>query len=163
MRPIKAIGSMFVASALIVLGLFREAWAQSPAPAPPDSSGAASSGGMQVAVVAGLAIALLVILAVLVKMLDLKRKREGEAVIVQSQVSDAVLREPTLFSLPITPTAHVPLWSGSPVTVEVAGCVPSDDLRQAALRVVEREATHLRSDVRIESRIDVVPTMRKSA
>jgi len=111
-----------------------------------------------------LVIAMLVIIGALVKILDLKRKREGEAVIVQAQLSDAVLRDPALFSLPITPTAHVPLWKGSPVTVEVAGHVPSDDLRLAALRVVEREASHLRPDVRIESRIGVVPTMaRRSA
>src|SRR3989442_8778293 len=101
------------------------------------------------------------IIGALVKILDLKRKREGEAVVVQAQISDAVLRDPTLFSLPITPTAHVPLWKGSPVTVEVAGQVPSDDLRLAALRVVEREASHLRPDVRIESRIGVVPTMAR--
>ena len=105
-----------------------------------------------------LVIAMLLIIGALVKILDLKRKREGEAVVVQAQISDAVLRDPALFSLPITPTAHVPLWKGSPVTVEVVGQVPSDDLRLAALRVVEREASHLRPDVRIESRIGVVPT-----
>jgi hypothetical protein len=116
------------------------------------------------AIVMGLVVISLLILGVLVKMWDLKRKREGEAVIVQSQISDALLREPALFSLPITPTAHVPLWKGSPVTVEVAGQVPSDDVRQTALRVIEREASHLRSDVRVESRIGVVPTMaRRSA
>jgi len=109
-------------------------------------------------------VAVLVILGVLVKMLDLKRKRDGEAVVVQAQISDAVLRDPRLFSLPITPTARVPLWKGSPITVEVAGQVPSDDLRQAALHLIEREASHLRSDVRVESRIGVVPTMvRRSA
>jgi hypothetical protein len=116
------------------------------------------------AVIVGLVIISVLILAVLVKMWDLKRKREGEAVIVQSQISDALLREPALFSLAVTPTAHVPLWKGSPVTVEVAGQVPSEDLRDAALRAVEREASRLRSDVRIESRIGVVPTMaRRSA
>jgi hypothetical protein len=108
--------------------------------------------------------ALLVILGVIVKLLDLRRKRENEAVVVQAQISDAVLRDPTLFSLPITPTAHVPLWKGSPITVEVAGQVPSDELKETALRVVEREATHLRPDVRIEDRVGVVPTMsRRSA
>jgi hypothetical protein len=108
--------------------------------------------------------ALLVILGVIVKLLDLRRKRENEAVVVQAQISDAVLRDPALFSLPITPTAHVPLWKGSPVTVEVAGQVPSDELKETALRVVEREATHLRPDVRIEDRVGVVPTMsRRSA
>ena len=127
-------------------------------------AGAAQSGGLTMAVVIGLMVIALLILGVLVKMWDLKRKREGEAVIVQSQISDALLREPSLFSLPITPTARVPLWRGSPVTVEVAGQVPSDDLQQAALRAIEREASRLRSDVRIESRIGVVPTMaRRSA
>jgi len=107
------------------------------------------------------AITVLLILGALIKILDLRRKRESEAVVVQAQISDAVLRDPTLFSLPITPTAHVPLWKGSPITVEVAGQVPSDDLREAALRVVEREASHLRPDVRIESRIGVVPAMAR--
>jgi len=116
------------------------------------------------AVIVGLVIISVLILAALVKMWDLKRKREGEAVVVQSQISDALLREPALFSLAVTPTAHVPLWKGSPVTVEVAGQVPSEDLRDAALRAIEREASRLRYDVRIESRIGVVPTMaRKSA
>ena len=116
------------------------------------------------AVIIGLVILSVLILGVLVKMWDLKRKREGEAVVVQSQISDALLREPALFNLAVTPTAHVPLWKGSPVTVEVAGQVPSEDLRDAALRAIEREASRLRSDVRIESRIGVVPTMtRRSA
>ncbi len=128
------------------------------------ATGAAQTGGLKMAVVMGSVVVLLLILGVLVKIWDLKRKREGEAVIVQSQISDAVLREPALFSLPIIPTAHVPLWRGSPVTVEVAGQVPSDDLRQTALRVIEREASQRRSDVRIESRIGVAPTMtRRSA
>lgn len=122
------------------------------------------SGGETALAVVVFIVAVLVVLGVVVKLLDLRRKRENEAVVVQAQISDAVLRDPALFSLPITPTAHVPLWKGSPITVEVAGQVPSDELRETALRVVEREASHLRPDVRIESRIGVVPTMaRRSA
>ncbi|PYN28370.1 MAG: hypothetical protein DMD99_00020 [Candidatus Rokuibacteriota bacterium] len=129
----------------------------------PSASGEAQRDGATAAFVIG-AIAVLLILGALMKILDLKRQRESEAVVVQAQLADAVLRDPALFSLPITPTARVPLWKGSPVTVEVAGQVPSDDLRRAALHLVEREASHLRPDVRIESRIGVVPTMtRRSA
>jgi len=74
------------------------------------------------------------------------------------------LRDPRLFSLPITPTAHVPLWKGRPVTVEVAGQVPSDDLRDAAIGLIEHEASQLGPEVHVESRIGVVPTMaRRSA
>ena len=146
----------------------RRGWAQvlvgPPASGASPSGGTTPPGGISVFAVVGAAGVMLVILGALVKMLDLKRKRDQEAVVVQAQIADAVLRDPRLFSLPIAPTAHVPLWKGSPVTVEVAGQVPSDDLRQAALHLIEREASHLRSDVRVESRIGVVPTMvRRSA
>jgi len=128
------------------------------------SSGATQSGAMATAAVVASVIAILVVLGALIKMLDLKRKREGEAIVVQARISDAVLRDPRLFSLPITPTAHVPLWKGSPVTVEVGGHVPSEDLRQAAIHLVEREASQLGPDVRIESKIGVEPSMaRRSA
>jgi hypothetical protein len=123
------------------------------------SGGATQSGAVTTAVVVASLLALLVVLGVLIKMLDLKRKRESEAVVVQARISDAVLRDPRLFSLPITPTAHVPLWKGTPVTVDVAGQVPSEDLREAAIGLIEREASQLGPEVRIESRIGVVPTM----
>ena len=128
------------------------------------SSGATQSGSVTTAVVVASLLAVLVVLGALIKMLDLKRKRETEAVVVQARISDAVLRDPRLFSLPITPTAHVPLWKGTPVTVDVAGQVPSDDLREAAVGLIEREAAQMGSEVRVESRIGVVPTMaRRSA
>ena len=162
MNSIREIRTALVATAVTLIGLTRHGWAQTVGGG--DTSGTTPSGTTQTVALVGSAIVLLVVLGALVKMLDLKRRREGEAVIVQSQVSDAVLRDPSLFSLPITPTAHVPLWSGTPVIVEVAGCVPSEDLRETALRVIEREAAHLRHDVQIESRIEVVPTMmRRSA
>src|SRR4029453_11395990 len=54
----------------------------------------------------------LVVLGALIKFLGLKRKREGEAVVVQARLSDAIVRDARLFSLPITPTARVPLLKG---------------------------------------------------
>ncbi len=116
-----------------------------------------------VVVLASLLVVLLVLVA-LIKMLDLKRKRDSEAVVVQARLADAVLRDPRLFSFPITPTAHIPLWKGRPVTVEVAGQVPSNDLRDAAVGLIEREASQLGPEVRVESRIGVTPGMaRRSA
>ena len=129
---------------------------QAPGQAPETS---APSGAVTTAVVVALGIAVLVIIAALAKMADLRRKRETEAVVIQSRISDAILRDPGLFSFPITPTAHVPLWRGSPATIEVAGQVPSEDIRETTLRLVEREARQVRPDVRIESRIGVVPAM----
>jgi hypothetical protein len=118
---------------------------------------------MTTVVVVTSVIAVLVVLGMLIKLLDLKRKRDGEAIVVQARISDAILRDPRLFSLAITPTAHVPLWTGSPVTVDVTGHVPSEDLRRSAVEMVEREAAQLGSDIRIESKITVEPAMARQS
>jgi hypothetical protein len=100
-----------------------------------------------VAVVAGL----LIVVGIGVKMFDLKRKREAEAVQLQAQLADALLREG---GLTITPTARIPLWAGGPVTVELSGPAPaSPEGREAALQLVEREAARIRPDVRVIDRI----------
>lgn len=107
-------------------------------------------------------VGIVVLFGALAKLLDLRRKRETETVIVQAQVSDAILRNPDLAGFPITPSARVPFWKGSPVTVEVAGQVPSENELHAALCVIESEARRIRPDVRIESRISIVPSLRFS-
>ena len=98
---------------------------------------------------------LLVLVGIGVKLYDLKRKREAEAVHLQAQVSDALLRDPTMFGLAVTPTAHVPWWSGTPARIVVSGRVPTAEARERALRIVEPEARSLRSDVVIEDRLEV--------
>ena len=98
---------------------------------------------------------LLVLVGIGVKLYDLKRKREAEAVHLQAQVSDALLRDPTMFGLAVTPTAHVPWWSGTPARIVVSGRVPTAEARECALRIVEQEARSLRSDVAIEDRLEV--------
>jgi len=56
------------------------------------------------------------------------------------------------------------MWKGIPVTIEVAGHVPSEELRDAAINLVEREASQLGSEVRVESKIGIEPAMtRRSA
>ncbi len=168
MKTIKAARAVLVTSALALVGWPAGAgWAQSVVvPQVPSNatSDAAQSGVVTTAVVVGSLLAVLAVLGALIKMLDLKRRRDGEAVVVQARISDAVLRDPRLFSLPITPTAHVPLWRGTPVTVEVSGQVPSEDLREVAIHLVEREATQLGPEVRVESKIGIEPAMaRRSA
>jgi hypothetical protein len=168
MKTIKGTRAALITSALALMAWpARAGWAQgvvTPQAPTNATSDATQSGGVTTVVVVGSLLAVLVVLGALIKMLDLKRKRDGEAVVVQARISDAVLRDPRLFSLPITPTAHVPLWKGTPVTVEVAGQVPSEDLREAAIGLVEREASQLGPEVRVESRLGIVPTMaRRSA
>ena len=98
---------------------------------------------------------LLLIVGIGVKLYDLKRKRDAEAVHLQAQVSDALLRDPTMFGLAVTPTAHVPWWSGTPARIEVVGRVPDADARARALRIVEQEARSLRPDVEMVDRLEI--------
>ena len=109
---------------------------------------------MEMTVVAMMLI-LVVLLGFAVKLYDLKRKREEEAVAAQSRISDALLMDSALAGLPLTPTAHLPLWKGSPLVLEIKGAVPTPELREAAVEVAKREIARSRPDFRIENRISV--------
>lgn len=118
---------------------------------------AAQTGGDAGATISVVALigGLLVLVALVVKLYDLKRRRDAEAVQLQAQVSDALLRDETLFGVPVTPSARVPLWSGTPATLELVGHVPSPERREAALRIAEREASAIRPDVHVVDRMTV--------
>jgi len=123
----------------------------------PDAfSGPTEVTAMEIMVVATMLL-MLVLLGVAVKIYDLKRKREEEAVAAQARVSDALLMDASLAGLPLTPTAHLPLWKGSPLVLEIKGAVPRPELREAAVDVAKREVGRSRSDFRIEDRIAVDP------
>src|SRR4026207_1815022 len=117
---------------------------------------------MEIIVVAAM-LALVVLLGIAVKLYDLKRKREEEAVAAQARISDALLRDATLSGLPLTPTAHSPLWSGTPLTLEITGSVPKTELREAALGVARREMASSRDDFRLEDRVAVDPRLPRAA
>jgi hypothetical protein len=123
-----------------------------------DSTGAGSA-----AVLVLLVIGLLVIIGVLVKLFDLRRKREAEGVHLQARVSDALMREPDLINLAVTPTAQVPWWSGTPVRLEVTGRVPTPQVRDQVLRLVEQEARQVRSDVMLVDQLQVDAVMHRVA
>ena len=139
-------------TALVTSLVVSPAWAQTPAapmPAPPPT-GTASQGSGGFVAAAIVIVALLVVIGVVVKLFDLKRKRSAEAVQLQAQISDALLREQNVFRLPVTPTAHVPFLKGTPATVEVSGEVPSSEMRDTVMRLVRNEASRIRQDVQIE-------------
>ncbi len=134
---------------------FGIAWAQTPtppvSPAAPGAGTTAQGGGMAAAgflVVIGL----LVLVGIAVKLYDRKRRRDAEAVHLQAQVSDALMRDAGLAGLLLTPTAY--LRRGEAI-VEISGEVPSDGARDAALRIARDEAARIRPDVRIEDRVSV--------
>ena len=157
-------------TALVILLLAASAtglaWAQptAPSPAPPSAVPPSATGsGIAMLAAAIIVVALLGLLGITVKLLDLKRRRESEAVQLQAQISDALLREQALFGLPVTPIAHVPLWSGTPALIELRGQVPTPEIKDAVLRLVRREAARVRPDFRVEDRLAVVPTMVRAA
>src|SRR5258706_15248611 len=86
---------------------------------------------MEIIVVATMLL-VVVLLGVAVKLYDLKRKREDEAVAAQARISDALLMDANLAGLPLTPTAPLPLWGGTPPVVAITGAGPGPELRDAA-------------------------------
>src|ERR1700730_6486354 len=109
---------------------------------------------MEIIVVAAM-LSLVVLLGISVKVYDLTSKREEEALAAQARISDALLMDAALSGLPLTPTAHLPLWKGTPLVVEISGAVPKAEFRTAAMDVATREISRRRSDFRIEDRIKV--------
>jgi hypothetical protein len=152
---------IFLASAILgMLGfksLVPSVWAQTAATTSPPTS---SHNWLLVLLLGTAVTGLLIVMA---KAIDVKRQRDEEGVQLQAQISDALLRDQTLVSLPVTATVYIPLWRRSPATVEVHGEVPSADLRQAALRVAAQEAARTLATYYIQDRIMVVPSMRVRA
>jgi len=101
----------------------------------------------------------LLFLGLLAKILDLQLRRDGEAIAVRGLVADVLDQDPNLFGSPITIVrVRVPLWTGSPVTIRVAGQVSSDQLRKAVIESIRRAAkSELLVAIRIKSRIKVRP------
>ena len=101
----------------------------------------------------------LLFLGLLAKILDLQLRRDGEAIAVRGLVADVLDQDPNLFRSSITIVrVRVPLWTGSPVTIRVAGQVSSDQLRKAVIESIRRVAkSELIVAIRIKSRIKVRP------
>jgi len=130
--------------------------AAAPAAPPTSSAPGGTIAGMEVA----LLLALLLAIVVGIKLYDLKRQREAEVLSLQSLVSDALLLEPSLAGLPIAAFASGSLWRRSAV-VAVTGPVPAPEVRDAVMRLVERELSRRQPGARAEDRIVVDPLMGK--
>ena len=153
MKPFAMVSGLAAMAAFV-----REAAAQATPPtAMPAPSPAAPGDNSGVLMALALMGALLLIVGIGVKIWDAKRKREADAVHLQSQLSDALLREADFFGLAITPTVHAGLRRSAPMIIEVTGQAPSQTVRDAALRIVRDEASRTRSDFEIVDRIEVRP------
>ncbi|PYN38506.1 MAG: hypothetical protein DME01_01225 [Candidatus Rokuibacteriota bacterium] len=109
----------------------------------------------------GVLVAIVIAVVVGARYVSMRRQRIDEAVILQSQLSDVVAREPQLHGLLIRPTARVSGWRQSKVTIEVAGEVPTPELRETVMRIVGAEAWRLRPDVITLDHLFIVPPVRR--
>jgi hypothetical protein len=109
-----------------------------------------SSGTIGVIVLAAL---LVVASGIAVGLYDRQRRREQKALELQARLSDALLLDPSLPGLTITPTVQMPFSSRGTLVVDVAGYVPTLEVRDAAIQLVRRETAGLDQPIRIEDRM----------
>ncbi|HEX2501780.1 MAG TPA: hypothetical protein VHO73_09995 [Methylomirabilota bacterium] len=104
-----------------------------------------------------LGVALLGALVLAVAIVDLRRKRRAQAIAIEGQIADALMREPSLARTMVTAVVHVPLAGRAGPTAEVRGEVEYPELREAAVRVVRQELLRHHPEARVEDRIFVAP------
>ncbi len=99
----------------------------------------------------------LLIVGVAGKLYDRSRKREDEAVALQARLSDALMLEPSLTAVSLTPTVRMPRWRRGPMMIELAGLVPRPALRQAAVNLILREVASTGKSCCLQDRIAIAP------
>src|SRR5262249_2992491 len=105
-------------------------------------------------------VALLGGLILAVAIMDLRRKRRAQAIAIEGQIADALMREPRLTGTVIAATAHVPLTGRQAPTVEVRGEVEYPELRETVgriVRIVRQALLRHHPEGRAEDRIFVSP------
>ena len=122
---------------LPLLAFPARAGAQTAGVGPAGTTESPSASGGSVAILAVVLVMLLAI-GVAIKLFDRKRKREDEAVSLQSQISDALVLDPSLVGLPITAFAVGSFWRRSPFILAITGTVPTPELRDAVMRAAGR-------------------------
>lgn len=161
------IAARLAAAVTLVMVLTSRAWGQGPAsvgpasPTPAPSGSAATANGAMALVF--VVVALVVVIVVAAWYVSTRRKRLEEAGILQARLSDVIAREAQFRGLVVVPKARVPAWRGTPVTIEVAGKVPTPELREAVMRIVRTEASRARPDVITEDHLFIVPQMDRAS
>lgn len=148
----------FAVNVALIVSFARAGWTQAP-----DSTGSpgpqqlAPGGVVATVLTLGLLAVVIVAIIAVARFVAARQKRTTEVLILQSQLSDAVAREAALRGLRINPRARVSGWRKLQVTVEVAGEVPTPELREKAMRIVQAEAWRLRPDVNTVDHLFIVP------
>ena len=111
---------------------------------------------------AGIVVGVALVTAVGIFLLEAQRRRDQRAAAFQDRLAEPIARELGQVGVSVLPTVRIPLWKGAtrPAVIQLAGQVPSYDLRDRVVRLVEREAGRLRY-FRIEDRIRVTPSVER--
>ena len=150
--PIVTSGLLAAAPGLFTAALAEAQTATPPVSAPAATGGAGGASGLFVFL--GVMVVLFAVVAVVVKTMDRRRKRNEEAVQLQARIADAMLLNPVLGKLALTASVTAPL-SASQMVVEIHGEAPSPAIRDEALRLVIREATVSDLPFHVEDRMTV--------
>ena len=138
-------------SGALLLGSTIDSWAQRP-----DSIGATNT-ILTISVLVAITLAIVVV----ARSLATRRKQMEEAVILQSQLSDALAREVQLRGLQIIPKSHVSGWRKSHVTIQVVGEVPTPEIREKVMRMARAEVRRFRPDVIPADYLFIVPPVHQ--
>ncbi len=93
------------------------------------------------------------------KLQDLRKAREEQTVELEARISDALLASETFLGSTVVPSVRIPFWGRSPATIKLSGTVRSPRMEQSALRLAEQVASRIRSDVVVEDRMAIVPSL----
>jgi hypothetical protein len=96
-----------------------------------------------------------------VRYLEVRSRRDDEAARLQQSISEPLSREPALVGSSVLPV--VSLTIRGRVRIALTGWVPSPDVRDAAVKAVEREARRLGAKIRIVDHIEVADAVRRPA
>lgn len=162
-RRVHRVASGLATAVTLLTGSSLLAWAQGPASNPASPPPATGGSAASTVLILGFLVVVVAAVVVVARYVTTKRKRLEEAVALQARLSDALLRETPLRGLVVTPKARVAVWRGSPVTIEVAGEVPTPELRETVLRLVRAEVSRVRPDVPTEDHLSIVPPMRRAS
>ncbi len=105
-----------------------------------------------IGVLAGVAI----VVAAGILLLEAQRRRDQRAADFQNRLAEPIARELGAAGVSVLPTVRIPLWKAAtrPAVIQIAGQVPSRELRDRVVQLVEREASRLRY-FRIEDRMRI--------
>jgi hypothetical protein len=111
-----------------------------------------------IALASGVVVGLTVVTVVAIFLLEAQRRRDRTAAVFQDRLAAPIARELGYTGVSVLPTVRIPIVSAAtrPAVIRLEGQVPSYDLRDRVVRLVEREAMRLRY-FRIEDHIRVAP------